>query len=278
MDKVCKTLNRTNVLQQPVGRDKKTKLRRFNVLHHIIVNEEHKVLYCFIPKVGCSNMKKIFLVMNGLYPSIKKVNIHVMNYELLRLDNKKFTEKQRKDMLKNFYKFMIVRDPFERLVSAYRNKWQDKANTQLHATLGKRIVEKYRYNNKKTVVTGDDVKFSEYVRYLIDTPPEEVNEHWMPYEDICRPCNVKYDFIASIETIRRDIPHVMRQIHANETKYYLQTPGRALTGTKKRTASFLQDLPRKYFEQLVAIFKTDHELFGYSLPDYKKLNERYPAN
>lgn len=278
VDKVCRKLNVTKVLEPPENRrDRKKLLQRFNVLHHVIVNEKHRVLYCFIPKVGCSNMKRIFLVMQGLYPSVEKVNIAEMNVEIVRLDNKKFTEEQRVYMLKNFYKFMLVRDPMERLASAYRNKWQDKRNVGLHASLGKQIIEKYRYNNSRKADHGDDVSFTEYARYLVGTPSWELNEHWIPYEDICQPCNVKYDFIGSVDTIARDVPHLMRKINANETKYHLiRMRGGAppLTKTKGAVQNLLRELPKKYFDQLIASYKTDHELFGYPIPNYETLHKQ----
>ena len=280
INKVCQRLETVNVLEPPADRrDRKKKLQRFNLLHHIIVNEKHKVLFCFIPKVGCSNLKRIFLVMEGLYPSVEKVDTNKLNREIVRLDSNKFNKEQLEYMLNNFYKFMIVRDPFERLVSAYRNKWQDKRNTELHAHLGKRIVEKYRYNNTRTVETGDDVTFTEYARYLIDTPSWEVNEHWMPYEDLCRPCNVDYDFIGSIDTLERDVKHAMREIHANETKHHLvyMKGGTPLVKAKRTTAEFLKQVPRKYFHQLLKVYETDHQLFNYGLPDFESLDKRYPA-
>ena len=215
--------------------------------------------------------------MDGLYPSIKKVNHHKLNSEIVRLDNKKFTEEKRQYMIKNFYKFMITRDPFERLVSAYRNKWQNPRNIELHANLGRAIIEKYRYNNKKKAKTGDDMTFTEYARYLIDNPSREVNEHWMHFEDLCRPCNIKYDFIGSIETLARDVTHAMRQIKANETKYHMMEISRPL-GAKKDTASFLKELSRKDFDKLLAHFRTDFELFGYPIPKYETLDKHYPAN
>ena len=183
---------------------------------------------------------------------------------------------------------MIVRDPFERLVSAYRNKFQNK--TAINYTMDtipdksfmkrmqnnrKRIIEKYRYNYTRTVEAEDSVSFIEYVRHLIDTPPWEVNEHWMPYEDLCRPCNVNYDFIGSVDTLERDVTHVMRQIYANETKYRVVYTGDVLTKTKQTTVRFLKGLSQKYFDQLLAIHKTDFELFGYPVPQYKTLHKHY---
>jgi chondroitin 4-sulfotransferase 11 len=153
-------------------KDRKRVQQRRNVLKHLLVNEEHKVIFCFIPKISCTNMKKIFLVMKGLYPSVEKVNGGTLRLQGqgVRLSNETVTEKQREYMLKNFYKFMIVRDPFERLVSGYRNKFQNKNKVKLWVPLAKWIIKKYRYNNtnSKTVVTGLDVSFTEYVRHLID--------------------------------------------------------------------------------------------------------------
>ena len=60
VDKVCKTLDVTNILKPST--DKKSRLERFNLFHHVIVNEKHKVLFCFIPKVGCSNMKSMIII------------------------------------------------------------------------------------------------------------------------------------------------------------------------------------------------------------------------
>ena len=63
VDKVCKTLDVTNILKPSTDKnDKKSRLERFNLFHHVIVNEKHKVLFCFIPKVGCSNMKSMIII------------------------------------------------------------------------------------------------------------------------------------------------------------------------------------------------------------------------
>lgn len=102
-------------LLQPVDPKSRIKMdmQRQSVLRHIIVNDEHKILYCYIPKVACSNMKRIFLVMQGLFSSIEKVDRDIMHKVTNSLDNKKYSMQQREYMLKNYFKFLIVRDPFE---------------------------------------------------------------------------------------------------------------------------------------------------------------------
>ena len=275
--KVCRNLQLKYVFDSSaVGNKQLISEQQYNLFHHLLVNEEHKVIYCYIPKVGCSNIKRILLVMQGTYESIDTAIPHTSNDSELRLTNEKFSNEQRQYMLKHFYKFMIVRDPLERLVSAYRNKLQKKYN-EFFVTLGKKLVEKYRYNSKRRAGPEDNATFTECVRYLVDNPSWKINEHWMPYEELCRPCNVEYNFIGSIDNLNRDINYVLSRIQANESKYYLSSRGKVLIKTKQRTASFLKELPMKYFDQLLTKYKNDHELFDYPLPDYQTLEKRYPV-
>ena len=271
INRVCRERNVINFLEPPTDRrDRERTWQRNNVLRHLIVSEKYKVIYCYIPKVSSTNMKRIFLVLEGLYPSITEIHTQ-LDLQLVLLNNQKFTEDQRQYMLKNFYKFMIVRDPFERLVSAFLHKFR-RMNHQIISSL-----RKPNRNNTKTLIAGRNVSFTEYALHLINNPPWMLDMHFMPYENLCRPCNVKYDFISSIDTLSRDVTHVMRQIHANETKLHVRHNRAARTKTKQATADFLKELSRKYFDQLLAVYKTDHELLGYPLPEYDTLDKRYPA-
>ena len=282
VESVCRNLNISKILGPLKRMDKKTMGRR-KILHkRLIVNEEHKVIYCIVPKVGCTQLKRIFLVLNGVYSSIEEVtDIHDMTKHTYVFD-KKFSDKKREYMLKNFYKFIIVRDPLERLVSAYRNKFEGKTMQFMppwKLKIAKEIVKRYRYNNEEIDLHKvNNVTFPEYIHHIIDTPSLKLNAHWMPYRDLCRPCEIHYDFIGSMDTYMRDVKHIMRQIKADETKFYVYGKNRTtLIGTKKSTASFYKVLPKKHFDRLVKMFKLDHELFGYSLPELKSLDKRYQS-
>ena len=86
-----------------------------------------------------------------------------------------------------------MRDPIERIVSAYRNKFVKdyKSSKLFQKKFGIKIIKKYRKNNYKG--DGNDVKFSEFVSYLIDTygSGDVMNEHWTPIADLCHPCEVR---------------------------------------------------------------------------------------
>ena len=280
MNKVCQRLNVKNVLEpQAASSDERAK-RRKSALAQFHVSEKYKVIYCAISKISSSTMQNLLMRMNGYDERSRKPGSDFersgkpgSDFRIRLLD---FTEVEQNYMLNNFYKFMIIRDPFERLVSAYRNKFIKPVG--YYTEISKRIIEKYRFNKTKTVEIGlEDVSFTEFVRHVIDTHKPRNDHHWRQVKNVCWPCSVKYDFIGSTDTLGRDVTHIMRQIHANETKYHVTQKSSFLIKTKLATARLFKEVPKKYFDQLLALRKTNFELFGYPLPDQKTLEKYYHA-
>jgi len=87
------------------------------------VSDERQYVYCATPKVACSSWKLALLRLTGKDISRVK-NVHSPR------ETDKFIKRavlykhsQRQALLKKYYKFMFVREPLERLVSAYRDKY-----------------------------------------------------------------------------------------------------------------------------------------------------------
>ena len=115
-------------------------------------------------------------------------------------------------------KLLVVRHPFERLLSAYRDKLENSVARREHGTLhfyekyGSKIVRKYRNENFKPpgedqVIrtmgipgpAGIEPTFREFVEYLIDTDLGSYgDDHWMPYYLFCTPCSLKYHIISKV--------------------------------------------------------------------------------
>ena len=72
--------------------------------------------------VGCSNWKRMFAVLNGVLPPTESTERPAE--ETLRKVNRLVNLKpeEREWRLKKYFKFIMLRNPLERLVSAYRNK------------------------------------------------------------------------------------------------------------------------------------------------------------
>ena len=86
-------------------------------LINIIVNEKFKTLYCYIPKVGCTQWKKVMVQLN---PSESDVWVHdPSNFKFLA----DYPQNESEQMMKSYFKFLFVREPFKRVLSAYIDKF-----------------------------------------------------------------------------------------------------------------------------------------------------------
>uniref|UniRef100_A0A7M4FL70 Carbohydrate sulfotransferase n=1 Tax=Crocodylus porosus TaxID=8502 RepID=A0A7M4FL70_CROPO len=93
------------------------------VAYQIFVEHKHKLIYCEVPKVGCTNWKRIiFLLQMNLSrdaSEIKHDYIHT-SHLLKRLSS--YPSDKQEELLNSYTKVMFTRHPLERLVSAYRDK------------------------------------------------------------------------------------------------------------------------------------------------------------
>lgn len=39
-----------------------------NVLQHLLYDDSKRIVFCYVPKNGCSNMKRLLLILNGILP------------------------------------------------------------------------------------------------------------------------------------------------------------------------------------------------------------------
>ena len=107
---------------------------------------------------------------------------------------------------------MIVRDPLERILSAYKNKFTLSYNTYFHTRYGRKIIRKYRKNpSAESLEKGHDVTFQEFIQYLLDPKtPRPFNEHWRPISELARPCEIQYDVIGKYETMSEDVQYILK--------------------------------------------------------------------
>ena len=90
------------------------------VLRHVLVSDQSKVLYCYVPKVACSNWKRILLILSGI--NVTNVDVHTTNIPSLL----NFSPEGVRRRLRDYTKLIIVRNPHERLLSAFNDKFRTK--------------------------------------------------------------------------------------------------------------------------------------------------------
>ena len=112
----------------------------------------------------------------------------------------------------------------------------------------------------------------------------ELNVHWRPQSDICRPCAVKYDFIGRYDTLISEADYVLRQVtnpeHVIGGKRNATT--RRTAGSRDEVVKFprsdpdnqrkksnflvrvmMADLKRYDMLRLNKLYEYDYRLYGY---------------
>nr|XP_020509235.1 carbohydrate sulfotransferase 8-like [Labrus bergylta] len=236
----------------------------------IHVEDQSRLLYCEVPKVGCSNWKRVLMVLAGRATSvlnIPHVTAHFKN-KLRKLEE--YGPKGINQRLNTYTKVLFVRDPFERLVSAYRDKFENK-NDYYHSLFGRPIISRYRANpSQEALRTGDGVTFREFVHYLLDPQRPVGNDiHWAKMSTLCPPCVIQYDFIGKFENMNSEANFLLRSIGAPQNLSYPDYKDR--NPEDERTHSSIM---KKYFSQLNAterqgvydFYRIDYEMFDFPKP------------
>ena len=196
----------------------------------------------------------------------------------------------------NLTAFMIVRHPFERLVSAYRDKLE-RINYSLHSkvyfyeTYGKRIVERFRekaietlgkaffqksnnYGTMLTVVHGDRPNaslpsFWEFVQSVIIR--FNMDAHWRPiYEQcsVCNPVQLKVNpYILKFENLGEESLAFVRHMHWDDkinqsVAFNVNRP--TLMSSKEVTQLYFSVLSDDDIRKLYNVYEYDFLLFNYT--------------
>ena len=237
-------------------------------LSHHIYSDRKKVIYYFVPKVACTNWKWMMHqfdeMKSSTQPMMEREKKHAIGFK--HITNKLYEKK------KHYYKFLFVRHPFERLISAYRNKLLQPYSDDhyLLNTLGKQIVRTYRENSTRT---NNTCTFAEFVEFLINKAAKKgsnsFNEHWKPQSLLCDICYTRFDFIGKYETLVEDSRIILKDIKvANQYKFPESKTDFYKTRSSEIYQQYMRTTPRENIKKLYEIYKDDFDAFSYDLPNF----------
>ena len=133
----------------------------------------------------------------------------------LELARKRFPRPQTIELyesLPSALSFLFVRDPFERIISAYRDKLECGRN-RYYKPLGRKIVKQIRRTAPSSQHCSKAPSFAEFLQYVIQQHEQgnRLDEHWAPVNSFCTPCSLNFTIIGKVETFQRDSEYIIRQ-------------------------------------------------------------------
>jgi len=251
---------------------------------NLICSKEHKISICPIYKAASTLLFKKFLLI-APSKSYDKESVKHLEVQANVLARKEFgyLESWTKypDFTTNGVTMIFVRHPFERLLSAFRDKLEDpsvqghKFNEYYYNKHGRRVVMGYRKNhNSITGPTWKYPRFSEFVDYVLGKDLRYDDEHWSPYFKECTPCHINFTFVGHFETLSWDL-HLL----ANKTGLPQWDDKREIVQYathQKVSEEYYATVEKEAIRKLYKRYKLDFEMFGYSPDDYIKMGKPGP--
>ena len=108
------------------------------------------------------------------------------------------------------FKFVIVRNPYARLASAYCDKIRSNPAAYLIRKIRKSAAD-------QGTMLSDPITFEQFVTVVSRQPLGEMDAHCRPQYYEGRFAIVKYDFIGRMEAMPRDLVHALERIGAPDS-------------------------------------------------------------
>ena len=228
-----------------------------------IASREHKYLYVVNPKVASTSIRNRLRELNG-YPPLDNPR-EVMGHKGSGFVLPKHMNKDELYRIcsgrEGYFNFSFVRNPFDRLASAY--------------TYFQQVVEERKsYGAKNSIYlrakdphrdpkTRQKMPFDEFIKGVCTPTEFSQDQHWRTQTDVLKADFIDYSFIGKIENFSSDFTHVLRCLSAPEP--VIARAG-DVTNASKRKQRALRDLFDEKSADLVRDkFQEDFRRFGYPL-------------
>lgn len=224
----------------------------------LIVCEPHRCIYCVVPKAACSNWIMLLRRLCGFedYADASLLYAPADNgLTYVTLDEAMATLN-----LDRCFKFTFVRNPFTRLLSAWRNKFDPTAGRINEVWLDYARGIRRELGSADTDGPGP-LSFRDFIRFAALQSVEEMPLHWAPQTRITGIDRFPYDFIGRVENMADGFEMVRTRVgfdfdFPSRQDLWFHPPSNAD-----------HRLSRAYTPELVALvaetFRADFDAFGY---------------
>ena len=199
----------------------------------IMLQESRKLAICLIPESACSMFKFHVLHAQGLisdevlhHKGKKHPNVTQLVHKTLL---SKLNSSRWNDVMKGYFKFMMFRNPLERLFRAYKNKMSEAVKMQVNGENERDIRDEFFIEDKRNIISQSsphdyhewkaanesyriNITFSVFIDYWLNSESLTRYTRFNPIIRLCRPCLVHYDYYGNFKSFEGDAKMLMERI------------------------------------------------------------------
>ena len=237
--------------------------------NQVLVVDSSKILYCPMFKVACTTMKSLLLETFGGDSS----RIHATG------DGRKYwrsfgftylTEYRTKELrriLRTYHSVVVVRHPFDRLLSAYYDKFCNDPlfakKNQLDQLIDAEYYGQLEYDDKGY----PRISLQQFLELVATKPEKFTNVHWKNFLDNCNPCVFPFKQIIRMENMENDLkPFLDRLTYPTGSHPIVgvRNDHRSLTNRLQQVTETFRNISSDIIDGLMDRYRLDFEIFGYT--------------
>jgi len=248
----------------------------------LFVLKQRRLVWCPVYKAASTNWMKNLPRLSGLSPnkvqklarthrqvnSLARAVVPHVNFSNLAL----FMESQPKPV-----SFLIVRHPFDRLLSAYRDKLE-RYNGYYYKKYGKAIVRSWRHQglirfgplySGSQGRQGRQARMPSWWEFVMAVLNDQLlDDHWRPMLDLCSVCGIEYDFLIKFEHLSREEEYLRERLRLKDVigPRWENKNRKGRATTKELRDSYFGQLSEDEVFRLYQLYESDFQAFEYELP------------
>jgi dermatan 4-sulfotransferase 1 len=222
------------------------------------VSERCRYFYMAIPKVASSKIKMVLQQVEGYPLPADPFDVHARDRPgssfVSRLAD--FSPGQAVEILTgpDWFRFAFVRNPYDRLLSAYHDKIADLASPYVGVRASILALGGHPPDSKRIPT------FADFVRYVEAQPDLQRDGHWRSQAGILCLDDISYDFIGRQERFEADFAYALRQFSKLESTSVALSE--VINASRPGAAAGAYDATLAAL--VYGTYKTDFDAFGYS--------------
>lgn len=219
------------------------------------------------PRLACT-------VLGGVYASYDSFLAGVQQSSLV---NPYLSDTQRMERISSYWKFTILRNPLERLVSAFRHRLEapldfNGAYNKTFEMIKRSILEdskpqEFSHWMKSNGSSKLTVDFQTYIRWIVKMPNEKLNEHFIPMIHMSQPCRLRYNFYGNFKQISAEIKLVMQKFDVPSSYFHDKSYYASGHGTATLLQKYYSQLDPKVKLALLKDFSTELDFYYHLFPE-----------